>query len=414
MRLAAALALEAAQARTRPRANALFNAGLLAFYQSDYAASRAVTEESLAICRELGASGREGAADALENLAEIASETGDYPAAAQYYEESLALSRESGYLKGVGENLKMIGWLAMRTGDYERAESMLEEALVVCRQTGNSHQIISALDGVAEMAIRRGRYPRAHDLLQESLAIGRQLGEKWQVAIALASLGWIALRRQDFKEMKRLLEESLTMRLEGGDKGGTAWCLEKLGEANILQSKWRPAAIIFGAAAALRARASAMMDAVDRPDYERMISKLRTELGEETFAKARAEGEEMPLETVVDYALHEAGQTNESAQVEKENFGGLTAREREVAALIAQGKSNREIATAMTVGAKTVETYASSTSSASIRASRSPPGWSGRVSRRRSRNEPGRTQGNGRRIRTRFRCVDGRAGRDPA
>ena len=32
-------------------------------------------------------------------------------------------------------------------------------------------------------------------------------------------------------------------------------------------------------------------------------------------------------------------------------------REREVAAWIAQGKSNREIAKAMTVGARTVETY---------------------------------------------------------
>ena len=32
-------------------------------------------------------------------------------------------------------------------------------------------------------------------------------------------------------------------------------------------------------------------------------------------------------------------------------------REREVAVLIAQGKSNREIAETMTVGVKTVETY---------------------------------------------------------
>jgi DNA-binding NarL/FixJ family response regulator len=44
-------------------------------------------------------------------------------------------------------------------------------------------------------------------------------------------------------------------------------------------------------------------------------------------------------------------------QLEKEKFGGLTAREREVAALIAQGKANREIAEAMTVGVKTIETY---------------------------------------------------------
>ena len=44
-------------------------------------------------------------------------------------------------------------------------------------------------------------------------------------------------------------------------------------------------------------------------------------------------------------------------QLEKEKFGGLTPREREVAMLIAQGKSNREIAESMTVGVKTVETY---------------------------------------------------------
>ena len=35
----------------------------------------------------------------------------------------------------------------------------------------------------------------------------------------------------------------------------------------------------------------------------------------------------------------------------------MTEREREVAALVAQGKSNREIAEAMVVSVKTVETY---------------------------------------------------------
>jgi len=50
-------------------------------------------------------------------------------------------------------------------------------------------------------------------------------------------------------------------------------------------------------------------------------------------------------------------QAMSAQQLEKEKFSGLTGREREVAALIAQGKSNREIAEAMTVGVKTVETY---------------------------------------------------------
>lgn len=44
-------------------------------------------------------------------------------------------------------------------------------------------------------------------------------------------------------------------------------------------------------------------------------------------------------------------------RLEKGRFGGLTECEREVAALIALGRSNREIAAALTVGVKTVETY---------------------------------------------------------
>ena len=47
----------------------------------------------------------------------------------------------------------------------------------------------------------------------------------------------------------------------------------------------------------------------------------------------------------------------EFTQDEKERFGGLTARERETAALIAEGRSNREIAEVMVVGVRTVETY---------------------------------------------------------
>jgi DNA-binding CsgD family transcriptional regulator len=43
----------------------------------------------------------------------------------------------------------------------------------------------------------------------------------------------------------------------------------------------------------------------------------------------------------------------------KELYGGLTAREREVAALIAQGHANRAIADTLSVGERTVETHVS-------------------------------------------------------
>jgi DNA-binding NarL/FixJ family response regulator len=51
--------------------------------------------------------------------------------------------------------------------------------------------------------------------------------------------------------------------------------------------------------------------------------------------------------------------TNSASRMAKQAFGGLTEREREVVMLIAQSKSNREIADALIVSERTVETHVS-------------------------------------------------------
>jgi len=355
MRISAALAKKSFHQQTLARAQALYQAAGLAFFQSDYPNVRAFAEQALAISRELGPNGRLEAANALEILAEVATETGNYSAAPELYEEALSLYKEVGDLVGIGDTLKMMGWSSMRTGDYEKAETRLNEGLIVCRQSGDLRQINSALAGLGELAIRRGQYRKAIDLLKESLSSSQSAGEKWGIAIALASLGWVALLQHDYKEMRRLLNESLEVRVETGDRGGIAWCLEKLAEAYINHSHFERSTILFGAASSLRATVGSVMDAVDRLAYENMISRLQSALGAETFAKAWAEGQAMTLVQAIDYARIEPQEIEETSS--KEKFGGLTEREREVAVLIAQGKSNREIANAMTVGAKTVETY---------------------------------------------------------
>ncbi len=356
LRLSTALAQKGAQSGTITRAEALYQANALAFYQSDYTASRKLAEESLAIAEQLGRDGRLSAARALEALAEVATETGEYSSAPQLYERALDLFRETGDLVGIGETLKMQGWSAMRIGDYEQAESQLSEGLIACRQSGDLYHISSALAGLGELAVRRGQYERARDFLSESLEINRRIKNKWELAIALGTLGWIALLQGDYPEMRKLLGESLNLRKETGDRGGMAWCLEKIAEANCLQSHHQCAATIFGAASALRAPVGSVMDAADRPGYESLISKVRSTLDQPAFEAAWNEGKAMTLEQAMDYAITHIGPLDVKASM-KRRFGGLTEREQEVATWIARGKSNREIAGAMTVGLKTVETY---------------------------------------------------------
>ena len=351
-----ALANHDALQPTLHRAHALYSAYVLAFYQSDYPVVRELAEEALSIANSLGSSGRLEAANALEMLAEVASETGDYSTAPKLYEQALAVYREVGHLVGIGDTLKMLGYSAMRNGEYEHAQNYLEEALVVCRQAGDLRHISSTLLGLSDLAIRRGHFERAGVLLKESLQITQPLGQNWGVAAILGAMGWLALCRGEFKEMKKFLQESLRLRIESGDVGGIAWCLEKLAEAACRENQYENSSIILGCAAALRKPINSVMDHIDQPNYERIISDLRSALGPETFTAAWAEGQTLPLEQVVELALAEPESTKNESKY-KDEFGGLTKRELEAALLISKGKSNREIAEAMTVGVKTVETY---------------------------------------------------------
>jgi DNA-binding NarL/FixJ family response regulator len=119
---------------------------------------------------------------------------------------------------------------------------------------------------------------------------------------------------------------------------------------------------IFGAAAALRVPFNSIIDPADQPNYERILAGLRRTLGDTAFDAAWNDGNNIPLEEIIEHALNPVQMPPDaaslsSAQVAKVKFGGLTPREREVAVLIAQGKANREIAEVMVVGVKTVETY---------------------------------------------------------
>jgi len=139
-----------------------------------------------------------------------------------------------------------------------------------------------------------------------------------------------------------------------------AWCLEKLAEAAHLQGRSETAVMIFGAAAALRAPLGSVIDSADQSDYERLNAELRSTLGDNAFRMNWSKGEALSLNAAIDAACAEPDESiTPSVRRDKEKHHGLTAREREVAALIAQGKSNREIAETLVLSERTIEGHVS-------------------------------------------------------
>jgi predicted ATPase/DNA-binding CsgD family transcriptional regulator/DNA-binding XRE family transcriptional regulator len=356
--LAEALFSNNVKDRSSTHARALMWSAILAYFQADYPAGQPLIEEALAIWRALGQEDHLELAVTLQIYGGFRMEVGDYENALPLFQESLEIYTQLNDKKGMGRRLGDLGWSAMRTGDYQLAQIHLEKNLALAQESEDKTGLNWAYSGLGEVAVRLREYTRASDLLEKGLALSRERGDKWQEATILGSLGWVALRLRNYDTLRKLLSESLSLRMDIGDKGGIAWCLEKLGEAAVLERQYPKSVTIFASAAALRLPIHSVIDPVDQPEHDSILSGLRSILDPEIFKACWEKGEGMQLRDVVAYALSEPVALIDQTPIsDKAKFQGLSKRERETAAWVAQGKSNREIAQVMSVGEKTVETY---------------------------------------------------------
>ena len=304
--LADALRRKGADAPTQARAHALRSVGSIAYLQCDYPAARAVYGEALDIDRQRGDQG--GVAHSLIGLGDMETAIGDYAAAAPRFQQAADIMQQLGDVSSGANALTLLGWCVLRSrGDYPQVVAWFEQGLALCQQAGDMAGIALAYSGLGEIAVRQGELEQAMHLLEQSLSLRQELGEKWGIAATLGSLAWAAQRQEDFERATTLLGESLLIRNDIGDPGGMAWSLEKLAEiAHVHQDDGR-AARIFGAAAALRVSVNSAIDPADQPEHDRMIARIRARLGDDVYEAVWAEGQAMPLDDAVAYALERSG-----------------------------------------------------------------------------------------------------------
>jgi predicted ATPase/class 3 adenylate cyclase len=132
------------------RAKALNGAGGLALAQGDYAAARALFEESLATWRELN--NTRGIAHALYGLGNVACRQGDGAAAGALFEESLRLRCELGDRQGIALALCGLANAARARGDRVAARRFLRESLTIRWSLNDRGGIADCLECFADSA----------------------------------------------------------------------------------------------------------------------------------------------------------------------------------------------------------------------------------------------------------------------
>jgi non-specific serine/threonine protein kinase len=298
---------------------------------------------------------------------------GDHAAARLAYEQSLALFRQLGDKDGIADSLFNLGDIAAFQGDAAAARSfraaassLCEESLANLRDQGDQWNAARTLNTLGEIARSEGHYPAARSFYEESLAIRRELGDQRGMAVSLINLGFVAHHQDDYRQAATFFAESLALFQKHGGRRGIVDCIAALAGVAGAEGQPERAAQLFGAVDAMREVIHTFLAYPDKIEHDRNVAAVRAQLNETAFALAWTEGRALTMEEAVDYALAVARASPARKlsavlfmprQAAQQRTTGLTAREREVAALIAQGKANREIAEALVVELKTVEAH---------------------------------------------------------
>jgi len=312
-------ALARATEPTVTRARALLLASHLAFQQGDEAAGVRMLHDGQTLAGRLDAVTELAYAHMLAGLGALYA--GELAGAAEAFDQAYGvLSRATEPDLDLRLRLLvLIATTAALTGDRAQASARVEELITNCE-------------------VRNERY-------------------HWSAAVWTAGLiDWLG---GDHQSASGYFRDSLRAKRPGAlaDRSGVALCLETLAWTASSAGDHRRAAVLLGAAHRTWADLGMSVTAYRHliGFHEACERELRAVLGDAGFADLFRHGQGLTPSAVLSYALGERPPGQRSAGTPPTSV--LTSREREVAALVGEGLSNKEVAAKLVISQRTAESH---------------------------------------------------------
>ena len=350
---------------TRDRARALTaNCHLLNNFRLSPAIP-SMAEEAITIGRGLADDFLVG--DALSALCWYTFLTGDPPGAMAMIDEAIALARSAGNPHLITAALGLRAAFKGEAGNLDAASADRQEVLALARAGGDNYVLVITLVNLGADQVAAGEVRAGIAYGQEALRLAEAHGYQHVVAAVTANLGFAYLVDGDDAGARRLLISVLETARATGEK--TFVHVAVLGLALAVGTDGDPAvaATLHGAADYQYERAGQAFDSIELALRASDHARLRDALGEAAFDAAYTHGRTLSQAEAIALAVGTAQQDPGPALVgtipavhcapPDSPAGPLSARERQIMALLAGGASNAKIAETLFVTPNTVRTH---------------------------------------------------------
>lgn len=278
----------------------------------------------------------------------------DLAGARELVERAETQGEAEGDRRGVALAISAKGVAALFEGDFDLVLRLLGTADELARDCGEDDLLFRLIDvfrGVAYLF--RNEFAEAVAHADAAARAGEERGELWIRSYGMLVCGLALWLAGDLDESMDRLRRALRIKRDLADELGTTLALESIAACLSSRGEAARAVRLLGAADRLREFTQTSWFGPHHALLREIhIDRAQQALGEDAFRAALAEGRRLPLADAVEDALGEGSETEGTR-----TGGPLTNRELQVAALVAEGLSNRAIAERLTIAKRTADSH---------------------------------------------------------
>ena len=268
---------------------------------------------------------------------------------------SLDLARELGYPAGEALALGHLAVAVYRAGDLDSAVQLSRQAeqtpADVPGWVGRLHG-----DFLTIMLTEAGELAAAERVCAAGLARSRAAGDPWNQARLLVRMATLDLRAARIPDAAAHLRESLQIAMRTGQQFELQNGLDCCGHLCTTTGRYAEAVTVWAAHAAIFQHEGYAYPPAEARRQKESLRKAQQALGPDRARAAGERGTAMSRDTVTEFALMlTAPWPPSSATVPSP--GPLSARERELVTLVAQGRTNAQIAAQLYISVRTVTSH---------------------------------------------------------